>query len=131
MKNALRLTVIAMAVSLLSQPVMAGPHEDAAAAYTRRSYTQALQLWRSLAEQGNAEAEYNLGVLYDNGHGVPRDSAEAEKWYRLSAGQGLADAQFRLGLHFENAQGASQDFTCTFSPMRAAASINRSRVKIS
>ena len=94
---------------LLGQPALAGPYEDAVAAYTRRNYTEALQLWRPLAEQGNAAARYNLGALYENGHGVPRDSAEAVRWYRLAADQGLADAQFTLGeLLRKRAQCAAQ-----------------------
>ena len=44
----------------------------------------------SRAEQGNAAAQYNLGVMYDNGEGVPQDYAEAAKWYRLAAEQGEA-----------------------------------------
>ena len=94
---------------LLCQPALAGPYEDAAAAYMRRSYTEALQLWLPLAEQGNAAAQYNLGAMYENGQGVPRDNAEAEKWYRLAAGQGLADAQFTLGVRYENGQGVPQN----------------------
>ena len=45
------------------------------------------------AEQGYAKAHYNLGVMYENGEGVPEDDKEAVKWYTKSAEQGLADAQ--------------------------------------
>ena len=44
----------------------------------------------TLAEQGDASAQYNLGVTYRTGEGVPQDSAEAVRWYRLAAEQGYA-----------------------------------------
>ncbi len=48
--------------------------------------------WRKKAETGDANAQFNLGVMYDNGMGVPKDDAEAAKWYRLAAEQGNAMA---------------------------------------
>jgi len=50
-----------------------------------------------LAEQGSAEAQYNLGLMYANGDGVPQNDEEAVRWYRLAAEQGDANAQFNLG----------------------------------
>ena len=50
------------------------------------------------AEQGGAEAQYNLGVMYNIGDGVPEDKLEAAKWFRKAAEQGLAVAQAALGL---------------------------------
>ena len=47
----------------------------------------------SLAEQGNAPAQFNIGVRHENGQGVTQDYKTAVKWYRLSAEQGDADAQ--------------------------------------
>ena len=52
---------------------------------------------RAPAEQGDAEAQFNLGVMYANGRGVPQDDSEAVRWYRLAADQGHAGAQFNLG----------------------------------
>jgi uncharacterized protein len=54
--------------------------------------------WYKLsAEQGNADAQYNLGYCFDNGEGVEEDKVEAVRWYKLSAEQGNADAQHNLG----------------------------------
>jgi len=56
-------------------PVAAGPLEDGRAAYDRGDYATALRLLRPLADQGNADAESDLGVMYDKGQGVPQDFA--------------------------------------------------------
>lgn len=65
---------------------------------------------RLAADQGNAKAQVNLGVMYDNGRGVWPDYAQAVKWYRLAADQGNASAQYNLGLTY-NAQFAAASIT--------------------
>ena len=65
--------------------------------------------YRQAAEQGNAWDQAILGVLYDNGDGVPEDDTEAVKWYRKAADQGDADAQFNLGLMYRKGDGITQD----------------------
>ena len=62
------------------------------------------------AERGNSSAQYNLGVLYDNGRGVRKDYKEAVKWYRKAAEQGLAGAQNNLGVLYDNGQGVRKDY---------------------
>ena len=89
---------------------MAGPLEDGEAAYQRGDYATALQIWRPLADQGDAGAQAWLGLMYDNGHGVTQDYAEAARWYRLAAAQGLALAQFNLGEMYYLGQGVPQDY---------------------
>jgi TPR repeat protein len=59
---------------------------------------EGVKIMQELAEQGDAEAQFNLGVMYANGEGVPKDDVEAVKWYRKSAEQGYALAQFNLGV---------------------------------
>jgi len=61
------------------------------------------------AEQGNADAQFNLGVMYDNGRGVRQDYAQAMQWYRQAAEQGDAHAQLALGLRYATGQGVRQD----------------------
>ena len=48
---------------------------------------EAVRLYRLAAEQGDANAQYNLGRMYDLGQGVARDHEEAVRWYRLADGQ--------------------------------------------
>ena len=71
-------------------PVIAGQFSDGQAAFNRQDYTTALRLWRLAAEQGDADSQSNLGRMYANGLGVPKDDKLAVKWYRLAADQGNA-----------------------------------------
>ena len=64
---------------------------------------------RQAAEQGDVEAQYNLGVLYGMGRGVPLDDAEAVRWYRLAAEQGEAAAQHNLGASYDFGRGVIED----------------------
>jgi TPR repeat protein len=91
----LTLKHVAAAIILVlgfAAPAAAGPLEDADAALKRRDYATAVRLNRPLAEQGNANAQYNLGTFYDNGLGVPQDKVRAYMWFSLSAAQGREGA---------------------------------------
>ena len=95
MKRSIKTMLAALVMSLsLAVPVVAGPMEDARDAYIRKDYATALRLWLPLAEQGDAQAQSNLGSLYYGGRGVPQDYAKAMKWYRKAAEQGNAKASF-------------------------------------
>jgi hypothetical protein len=61
---------------------VAGPLDDGIAAHNEGDYATALRLWRPIAEQGEARAQYNLGVMHSNGHGVSQDYVQAVSWYR-------------------------------------------------
>jgi TPR repeat protein len=76
---------------------------------------------RIAAEQGLARAQYNLGVKYANGDGVPEDDAEAVKWYRKAAEQGYADAQFNLGLTYADGEGVPEDDVTAYAWFSVAA----------
>ena len=85
------LATILMVFNLVA-PAFAGPLEDADAAMKRRDFPTAVRLIRPLAEQGDATAQYNLGIFYDNGLGVSQDKVSAYMWFNLSAAQGKAGA---------------------------------------
>ena len=53
---------------------------------------EAVRLYRLSAEQGEASAQYNLGVMYDNGQGVAQDYVLAHMWFSLSSSQGITNA---------------------------------------
>ena len=72
-------------------------------------FVTALKEWRPLAEQGDADAQFNLGQMYSNGRGVIQDYKSALKWWTLAAEQGYAGAQFNLGVMYDNGEGVIQD----------------------
>ncbi len=89
---------------LMAGQAIAGSYEDALEEYGRGDYKAAYQLLKPLAEQGNSNAQMMLGFMYDQGRGVPQDSAETEKWLRRSAKQGNIGAQTTLRLMKERAE---------------------------
>ena len=74
-----------------------------------RNFVRSIGLFRPLADQGDADAQTTLGIMYQAGHGVPKDDAQAVKWHRLSADQGYARAQYHLGGMYENGLGVPKD----------------------
>ena len=90
-----RFVLVIALLCALAAPARAG-YEEGLSAYNRGDYAAALREWRPLAERGDAWAQYGLGVMYDNGEGVPRDYAEAATWFRRAADQGHADAKAAL-----------------------------------
>ena len=95
--------------------------DDGVEAYNRGDYATALQEFRPLAEQGDANAQFNLGFMYDNGKGVPENDAEAAKWHRKAAEQGDVMAQYSLGGMYFRGEGVSQNFTEAVKWFRKAA----------
>jgi TPR repeat protein len=74
----------------------AGPFEDGMAAYNRGDYVPAVRVFRALAEQGHAEAQSLLGVMYRKGQGVKRSSVRAYLWLSRAAVRGHAGASMEL-----------------------------------
>ena len=93
----------------LTAPAWAG-FDEGTAAYDRGDYATALREWRPLAKQGVADAQYNLGVMYGEGLGVPQDYAKAVGWWRKAAEQGHATAQYNLGVAYHNGEGVPQNY---------------------
>jgi hypothetical protein len=95
--------------------------KDGFAAAKRGDYATAYRLWRPLAEQGAAAAQYNLGLMYETGLGVPQDYTEAMRWDRKAAKQGLAVAQYSLAVMYYTGLGVPQDYTEAIRWYRKAA----------
>ena len=72
-------------------------------------YANAVMSFKKAAEQGNAEAQFSLGNMYVEGHGVPQDDQQAVSWFRMAAEQGFAPAQVNLGVMHTQGQGVEQD----------------------
>lgn len=77
-------------------------HEMAMRYYLKEGYQNSFQLFKKIAEQGDAAAQTNIGWMYTNGEGVTRDSIRGAYWYQEAAEQGDAYAQVILGaMHIE------------------------------
>jgi TPR repeat protein len=88
----------------------AGAYQAGDEAYQRQDYAEALRWFRKAADQGNADAQFNIGMMYENGEGVTQDYAEALRWYQKAADQENADAQNHIGLIYVNGWGVAQDY---------------------
>ena len=78
-------------------------------------FKTALVQLQPLAEQGNADAQFNLGLMHFNGTGVPQEDQLALKWFRLSADQGDAFAQFALGNMYYMGRGVTRNFVASYA----------------
>ena len=76
-----------------------------------KDYVEAVKWYRKAAEQGCAEAQYNLGFMYASGDGVTQNYSEAVKWCRKAAEQGNADAHNALGNMYMMGRGVTKDYT--------------------
>ncbi len=97
--------VLFILVLLLISPASAQDYVTAFNAYLRGDYALAEREFRPLAERGNVLAQYKLGLMYNNGEGVPQDFREAVNWFNRAAVLGYAPAQSSLGVKFEKGQG--------------------------
>jgi len=79
-------------------------------AFHKGDYATALREFLLLAKQGNSAAQFDLGLMYANGRGVPQGDKEAVKRYRLAADQGDSAAQFNLGAKYALGDGVPQDY---------------------
>jgi uncharacterized protein len=91
-------------ILVLATPAHAG-FDQAAAAFEKRDYATALKELKPLADKGDARSQYAMGVMAENGFGMPKDLAQAANWYRKAAEQGNTDAQFNLGAMYEHGVG--------------------------
>ena len=118
--NKIILSILLLAVS----SVQAAPrsntknqaiYSQAIVAVQQKNFTKALQLLQPLANQGDAVAQNNIAVLYEEGLGVPRSDKEALKWYHKAAQQGQAEAQFMVGLFHAEGRGTAQNYEQAFA----------------
>lgn len=83
--------------------------ESGVDAYKRGHYAAALEILRPLAEQGNVDAQFHLGLMYANGYGVTQDPQRAAEWFNKAVGKFDASAPFNIGVMYYDGQGAPKD----------------------
>ena len=99
----LKLLLIACAVAVMTSPALAQSVREGIAAWQKSEFARAVDIWRPLATNGDADAAFNLGQAYRLGKGVPLSLASAQSWYERAARAGHVDAATSLGiLLFQN-----------------------------
>lgn len=87
-----------MALSVFAVMAFGGDFEDGVQAYDSGDYKKAVELYQKVAEQGNASAQSNLGVMYYSGQGVKTDKIKTYQYWMMAAKQGVATAQNNLDI---------------------------------
>lgn len=94
--------------SLAGSGALAG-YDEGMQAYTNGDFDTAAREFAALAEKGEAESQYMLGMLYEEGQGIAKDDVQAAYWYARAADKGFVDAYFALGQLFVHRKGERQD----------------------
>ena len=123
------LNIILAFLMTLSSPVTAQDFNKGVLAYNSGDYVTAIKEWMPLAEQGDADAQNNLGVMYQNGYGTTQDYKKAGKWYRLAAEQGQQNAQMQLGMLYASGIGVLQDDEQAFKWYKLSAKQGNARAQ--
>ena len=113
MKRLLILPVLLLTL-LVGNPAFSAEYQKGLTAYESGDFATALREWKPLAKQGYAPAQSNLGVMYENGLGVPQDYKAAVRWYTLATEQGNAIAQYNLGGMYTFGKGVIKDYVYAY-----------------
>ena len=100
--------ILAASLGLCSSIALGGDFQKGWAAYNSLDYAGAKAEWQDLADAGDADAAYGMGMLYGNGFGVDMNDELALKYYGIAAEQGHADAAFNLAVMHQNGWGVTQ-----------------------
>lgn len=104
-----RLFILLLLGAIAAPGAAFGERVETAQAPNAHKAQQILRENRSLAENGDASAQYNMGVLYDQGYGVEQDYAKARQWYKKAAAQRYGRAEHNLGIMYEAGKGVPRD----------------------
>jgi TPR repeat protein len=101
-------------MSLAATACVAADFSTGLHAYEKGDYNAAVAEWRPLAEKGDAPSQFNLGLLYIDGHGVPQDYSLAAHWFERAAGQDYTKAQLNLGAMYGIGEGVKRDYVLAY-----------------
>lgn len=93
-----RYLALAVTLAMMNSPLAAQNVRAGIEAWQNAEYTKAVDIWRPLAEGGDADAQFNLGQAYRLGRGVPTNLAAANTWFERAAAQNHVEAETTLGL---------------------------------
>jgi hypothetical protein len=90
-------------------PVQAASPEDARRSYDAGHFADAMGIWAELSRDGNAEAAFGIGLMYDVGNGTEEDPRTAFFWYMKAAEAGLPAAEFNVAAMYDSGRGVAQN----------------------
>lgn len=121
MRRAGLVRVLCGAMLWIVSAAAAAQIEAARAAFDKEDYETAYRLFKPLAEQGSADAQYRLGLMHKFGWGTVKDHDDAARWLRAAAEQAHAQAQAELGVFFKDGRGVKRDLAQAAAWFRKAA----------
>lgn len=89
--------------------------------YAEKDYSAAAAVFKKAADKGNADAQFNLGLMYLNGEGVEQDYRQARIWFEQSAAKGNVRAEVNLGRLYAKAKGVAPNYGMAATWYRKAA----------
>ena len=104
----LRIAFMALALGVLATPA-AATYETGLYAYSAGDFETAYREWLPLAEGGDAQSQYQIGMMHLNGEGIEADDATALKWFTMSADQAYMPSLVRLAVLYYTGRGADHD----------------------
>lgn len=98
--------------------------------YRAGNFEKAVEVYRQSAEEGNAEAQFDIGYAYYTGEGIGRDYTSAAMWFKRSAKQQFAKAMYNLAYCYMNGRGVPRDYDKAYSMLVESAEKNYKRAQL-
>lgn len=136
-KKLTRLTILP-AMLLAAMTSLAAPNEEQGklllhkgdSLYRQGNFEEAAIAYLISANEGNAEAQFDIAYAYFNGEGIERDHASAAMWFKRSARQNYAKAQYNLAYCYMNGRGVPRDYDKAFDLLHQSANNNYKRAQL-
>ncbi len=136
-KKLTRLTILP-AMLLAAITSLAAPNEEQGklllhkgdSLYRQGNFEEAAIAYLISANEGNAEAQFDIAYAYFNGEGIERDYASAAMWFKRSARQNYAKAQYNLAYCYMNGRGVPRDYDKAFDLLHQSANNNYKRAQL-
>lgn len=136
-KKLTRLTILP-AMLLAAMTSLAAPNEEQGklllhkgdSLYRQGNFEEAAIAYLISANEGNAEAQFDIAYAYFNGEGIERDYASAAMWFKRSARQNYAKAQYNLAYCYMNGRGVPRDYDKASDLLHQSANNNYKRAQL-
>jgi uncharacterized protein len=106
----MRALLVAFLLMIAAVGAVAGSLEEAKTANDKGDLRTAVRIYSELSNQGERTAQLQLGLMYDEGRGVPRHYQQAVRWYTVASSQGDPEAPFYLGRIYQDGRGGPKDY---------------------